>query len=47
MYVVPTEDISIVDVSANELKEDYILNFDYLYEIGTITQEQYDEIEIY
>lgn len=47
MYVVPLEDISIVDVSANKSKEDYILNFDYLYSIGTISQEQYDAIEDY
>lgn len=47
MYVVPTDNISIMNVSANKSKEDYILNFDYLYEIGTITQEQYDAIDDY
>ena len=29
------------------MKEDYILNFDYLYKIGTISQEQYDTIDDY
>jgi len=27
------------------MKEDYLLNFDYLYNIGTISQEQYDGIK--
>ena len=39
--------VTIMDVDANKSKEDYLLNFDYLYKIGTITQEQYDAIEIY
>ena len=39
--------ITIMDVDANKSKEDYLLNFDYLYKIGAITQEQYDEIENY
>lgn len=54
MFVVPVEDetsasglITIADVAANKMKEDYILNFDYLYSIGTITQEQYDTIPDY
>lgn len=54
MFVVALEDdntssglITIADVSANRSREDYILNFDYLYEIGTITQEQYDEVQVY
>ena len=38
---------SIMDTEANRSREDYILNFDYLYSIGTITQEQYDEIPRY
>ena len=38
---------TIADAEANKSLEDYILNFDYLYEIGTITQQQYDEIEKY
>jgi hypothetical protein len=54
MFVTSVEDdtspsglISIIDVTANKLKEDYILNFDYLYSIGTISQEQYDAIADY
>lgn len=38
---------SIMDSEANKTKEDYILNFDYLHEIGTITDEQYEEIDVY
>lgn len=41
------EDITITDVEANKSKEDYLLNFDYLYKTGDITKEQYDEIETY
>lgn len=33
--------ISIMDCSANKMREDYILNFDYLHDIGTISDEQY------
>ena len=54
MFVTPMEDntspsglITIADVAANKMREDYILNFDYLYSIGTITQEQYDYIADY
>lgn len=54
MYIVPIDDdssssglITIADVSANKSREDYILNFDYLYQIGTISQEQYDAIDDY
>ena len=54
MFVTPIEDntspsglITIADVAANKTREDYILNFDYLYKIGTISQEQYDAIEDY
>jgi len=39
--------ITIADVAANKSKEDYILNFDYLYSIGTISQEQYKAISDY
>ena len=38
---------SITEVDANPLLEDYLLNFDYLYSIGAISQEQYDEIKVY
>lgn len=39
--------VTIMDVGANKSKEDYLLNFDYLYKIGTITEEQYEAIEPY
>ena len=46
------EPITITNSSANKTKEDYILNFDYLWRTGAITQEQYAaarqfEIDIY
>lgn len=54
MYVSAIEDqtsesglISITNSDANPTHEDYLLNFDYLKDINTITQEQYDEIAIY
>lgn len=54
MFVVPLEDdtsasglLTIADASANRSGEDYILNFDYLYSIGAITQEQYNLIPQY
>lgn len=43
----PSGLITIADVAANKSREDYILNFDYLYSIGTISQEQYDAIADY
>ena len=43
----PSGLITIADVAANKSREDYILNFDYLYSIGTISQEQYDAITDY
>lgn len=39
--------ISIMNSPANMTKEDYLLNFDYLYSIGAITDEQYEEIDIF
>lgn len=52
MYVQSVDDeltdegtVSITGVEANKMKEDYLLNFDYLYNIGTISQEQYDGIK--
>jgi len=39
--------LTILDVPANKSQEDYILNFDYMYSIGAINKEQYDEIEKY
>lgn len=54
LFVVPVEDetapsglITIADVAAHKSHEDYILNFDYLYSIGTITDEQYNAIPDY
>lgn len=54
MFVVPVEDensssglVTIADVTSNMSREDYILNFDYLYQIGSITQEQYEEVYAY
>lgn len=38
---------SIMNSPANASREDYILNFDYLYSSGTITREQYDAITPY
>ena len=38
---------SIMNAAPNASKEDYILNFDYLYKTGAITQEQYDAIKPY
>ena len=40
-------EIYLSDSSANKSLENYLLNFDYLYNIGTISQEQYDAIESY
>ena len=54
MYVRPETDdssvtgqISIIDSGANPTKEDYVMNFDYLHDIGTISDEQYGEIKNY
>ena len=38
---------SITTAAPNKSLEDYILNFDYLYSIGTISKEQYEYIEEY
>lgn len=35
---------TIMDTDANKSGENYLLNFDYMYSIGTISQEQYDAI---
>lgn len=54
MYVKPLEDsglltgeISITDSPANKSLEDYIFNFDYLHGIGTLSDEQYEEVKKY
>ena len=38
---------SIIDVEENDLGEDYLLNFDYLYSIGSIDEDAYSAIEPY
>ena len=52
MFVRPIEDdsaatgqISIIDTSANPTGEDYLMNFEYLHDIETISDEQYNEIK--
>lgn len=54
MYVVPQDDdtlldgqITIANTNANPTKEDYLLNFDYMHDMGAITDEQYAEIDSY
>lgn len=54
LYVNPIEDsnslngeINIAQVDANKTREDYIFNFDYLHEIGGITEDQYKEVPKY
>ena len=51
MYIQSVDDdltdegtVSITSVEANKMKEDYLLNFDYLYKIGSISNEQYEAI---
>lgn len=43
----PAGVFSIMNTAANKSGEDYILNFDYLYETGSIDKDQYDEISVY
>lgn len=38
---------NIIDTAANKSGEDYLLNFSYLHNIGTISEEQFAEIEPY
>jgi hypothetical protein len=33
--------------TANKTGEDYILNFDYMHDIGAITEEQYKEVGVF
>ena len=54
MYVVPIEDtnaesgsINIANSPANKMREDYILNFDYLYASGAINETQYNDLVDY
>ena len=39
--------ITILDTEANKSREDYLLNFDYLYNIGAINEDQYAAISEY
>ncbi len=39
--------LTIMTTEANKSREDYILNFDYLHDIGAISEEQYAAIEPY
>lgn len=51
MYVrsvdINSDTLTIMEVDANKSKEDYLLNFDYLYESQGITGEQKEEIAAY
>lgn len=54
LYVPPIDDtimdggqISIAETDMNPLYDDFILNFDYLYDIGSITEYQKDYIKTY
>lgn len=54
LFVRPLQDantatglIDIIDVKENTTKENYILNFEYLHDIGTITEEQYQAVKTY
>lgn len=54
MFVSPVESqesesnlVTIMSTDANRTGEDYILNFDYLYKIGAITDWQYQKISEY
>ena len=54
MYIKPMKDsgtylgeIKLSDSLANKTLEEYLLNFDYLYKIGTIAKDQYEEIKKY
>ena len=38
---------TIMNVEANRSREDYLLNFDYLHDMKTITDEQYAEVKKY
>ena len=52
LYVTPIQSeisdtgyVSIADTPSNPLLDEFILNFDYLHSIGSVTDEQYDWIE--
>lgn len=39
--------LSIMNTEANKMRTDYLLNFDYLHEVATITDEQYAAVKQY
>ena len=43
----PTGQLSIMNTEANKSLEDYLLNFDYLYQTGSIEQDQYDAVPLF
>lgn len=52
MYIKPLSDSGVLngsiylqDSPANKSMENYLMNFDYMYNIGTITKEQYEYID--
>ena len=52
MYVQQVDDaltdagtVTITDVAANKTKEDYLMNFDYLYRVGGLNETQYAAIK--
>lgn len=52
MYIRPVDDemsssgqITVLNVPANKMKEDYILNFDYLIKLGNISSDQQEAIK--
>lgn len=52
LYVTPLESeisdtgyISIADTPSNPLLDEFILNFDYIHDVGSVTDEQYEWIE--
>jgi len=51
MYIKPVNSdtsrdgfITILDTAANKSGEDYLLNFDYMHTVGSITDEQYNGV---
>lgn len=45
--VMDSGQISIADTTMNPLLDDFILNFDYLYSIGSITESQMNSVAVY
>ena len=41
------QEVSIINSKANDMQEDYLLDFDYMYKVGAINVDQYLEIESY